>query len=210
MADYTQADHTFIAHAHYVNATNYVVVGTSDDVRSYLSGTIYIDHAPIEDGTVNDPGITYEIQINNDDSAGNEYWNTIVELSASIAASTMETIDVNSASGQKTVSVGATGDLTRGDWVYLYDFGDVPADCEWAMVASIAAGASFDVVDNLANAYVEAGGSSDLVFIEGVARWAVSVDLSGVAHIRVICRNSDATGCNWATHVRAKWSTAIA
>ena len=205
MADYTQADHTFIAHAHYVNATNYVVVGTSDDVRSYLSGTIYIDHAPIEDGTVNDPGITYEIQINNDDSAGNEYWNTIVELSASTVESTMETLDAEAASGQKVVPVVATGDLTMGDWVYIMDDGGAPGS-EWAMVASIIAATSFTTVDNLTNTFA----SGEDVFIEGVARWAVSVDLSGVAHIRVICRNSDATGCNWATHVRAKWSTAIA
>jgi len=204
MADFTQADHTFIAHAHYTNNVDFVVVGTADDVRSYLSGTIYIDHAPIEDAIVNDPGITYEIQINNDDSAGNEFWNTVMELTADISASTMETLDNAANSGQKVVPVTATADLTMGDWVYIMDDGGA-AGSEWAMVASISAAVSFVTVDNLTNSFT----SGEDVFANGTARWAVNIDLAGVAHVRVICRNSDATGHNWATHCRAKWATDI-
>jgi len=204
MADFTQADHTFIAHAHYTNATDYVVVGTADDVRSYLSGTIYIDHAPIEDAIANDPGITYEIQINNDDAGGNEFWNTVTTLTASTTASTMETLDAAANSGQKVVPVAATTDLTMGDWVYIMDDGGA-AGSEWAMVASISTGVSFNTVDNLTNSFT----SGEDVFILGVARWVVNLDLAGVAHVRVICRNSDTTGHNWATHCRAKWATDI-
>ena len=204
MSDYTQADHVFIAHAHYVNATNYVVVGTADDVRSYLEGTIYIDHAPTEDAVVNDPGIEYLVQVNHDDGAGGEYWRTIIEVAASIAASSMETLDDAAASGQKVVPVAATGDLALGDEVYIRDDGGA-AGSEWAMVAEIAAAVSFTVVDNLTNTFA----SGEDVFIAGVQRWVLPVMLGGVAHLRVICLNKDATGHNWASAAYAKYATDI-
>lgn len=204
MSDYTQADHTFIAHAHYTNATDYVVVGTPDDVRTYLAGTVYIDHAPTEDAIANDPGITYEVQVNHDDSAGNEYWRTIATFAASAVASTMETLDDAAASGQKVVPVVATGDVARGDWVYIRDDGGA-AGSEWAQVADLSAAVSFTVVDNLTNTFA----SGEDVFILGVARWVMNVDLAGIAHLRVICRNSDATGHNWAAAAYAKYATDI-
>ena len=202
--DYTQGEHVFIAHAHYTNATNYVVVGTADDVRTYLSGTVYIDHSPTEDATVNDPGISYEIQINYDDSLGDEYWHTIWQLDASIVASTMETLDGAAASGQKVVPVVATGDLTIADWVYVRDDGGAGGS-EWAKVAEIDAGVSFITVDDLTNAFT----SGEDVFIGGVARWAVNVDLAGVAGLRVICTNGDGTGHTWASAAYAKYATDI-
>ena len=206
MANYTQSDHTFIAHAHYVNTTNYVVVGASDDVRTYLSGTIYIDHAPIEDATANAPGVEYRIQVNHDDAGGNEYWRTIITLTAGTAASTMETLDgAGAASGQKDVPVAGTGDLTRGDWVYILD-ADGAAGREWAQVADIDAGVSCTMVDNLTNAFVA---TDDDVMIEGVARWVANVDLAGIAHLRVICFNSAAAGYNWATAAYAKYAVSI-
>jgi len=203
MSDYTQADHTFIAHAHYTNATDYVVVGTADDVRTYLSAAVHIDHAPIEDAIANDPGITYLIQVNHDDAAGDEYWRTIAEFTADTAASTMETLDDAASSGQKVVPVTATGDITRGDWVYIMDDGGA-AGSEWAMVADLAAATSFTTVDNLTNSFT----SGEDVFIEGVARWVLNIpDLSGVAHLRVICLNGDETGHNWACAAYAKYAT---
>lgn len=203
--DYTQADHAFIPHAHYVNATDYVVVGTPDDVRTYLSGTVHIDHAPIEDAIANDPGISYEVQVNQDDSCGNEYWRTIATFTASTSASTMETLDDTAASGQKVVPVAATGDLTIADWVYIMDDGGA-AGSEWAKVAEISAAVSFTVVDNLTNAFT----SGEDVFIKGVARWTLHIpDLSGIAWLRVICTNGDGTGHNWACAAYAKYATDI-
>ncbi len=203
--DYTQADHTFITHAHYTNATNYVVVGTADDVRTYLKGTVYIDHAPTEDATANDPGIVYEVQINHDDSLGGEYWRTIAKFTASITASTMETLDDSAASGQKVVPTTATGDFAIGDWVYIRDDGGA-AGSEWAKVASISAGVSMTVDTNLTNAFT----SGEDVFILGVERWAMNVDLAGIAGLRVICTNGDGTGHNWAAAAYAKYATDIA
>ena len=206
MADWTQADHVFHAHANYVNATNYVVVGTADDVRTYMSATIHIDHSPTEDAVVNDPGIQYEVQVNHDDSAGGEYWRTIATFVASAAASTMETLDDAAASGQKVVPVAATGDLTIGDNVYIRDDAGA-AGSEWARVAEIAAAVSFTTVDNLTNTFA----SGEDVFIAGVARWVLQIpDLSGIAHLRVICTNGDATGCNWTFAAYAKYGTDIA
>lgn len=202
--DYTQADHTFIAHAHYTNNSDFVVVGTADDVRSYFSAMIHIDHAPTEDAVANDPGIKYQIQVNHDDAVGGEFWRTVQEFSASIAASTMETLDDSAASAQKVVPVAATGDLAIGDEVYVRDDGGAPGS-EWAQVAAISAGVSFTTVDNLTNAFT----SGEDVFIEGVARWVAYVPLEGVAHLRVICINGDTTGCNWAAAAYAKYATDI-
>lgn len=205
MADYTQADHTFIAHAHYVNATNWTVVGTADDVRSYLSAVIYIDHAPIEDATANDPGIIYEIQVNHDDAAGDEYWRTILTVAASPTASTMETLDGAAASGQKVVPTLATGDAAIGDVVYILD-NDGAAGSEWAQVASIIAATSLTMVDNLTNAFVT---TDDDVMILGVERWVLGIELDGIAHLRVVCFNGDDTGHDWACAAYAKYATDI-
>lgn len=202
---YVQADHTFIAHAHYINGTTYVVIGTSDDVQTYLSGTVFIDHAPIEDAIANDPGITYEIQVNHDPDGGDEYWRTIATLTASTIASTMETLDAAAAADQKVVPCAATADLTIGDWVYVADDGGA-AGSEWAKVGSISAGVSFSTVDDLTNAFT----SGEDVFITGVARWSYHLaDLSGVAHLRVICTNGDGSGHDWACAAYAKYGTDI-
>ena len=125
-------------------------------------------------------------------------------FTASIAASTMETLDDAAASGQKVVPVAATGDLAMGDWVYIRDDGGAPGS-EWAMVAEIDAGVSFTTVDNLTNTFA----SGEDVFIVGVARFMANVNLAGIAHLRVICLNSDATGCNWASAAYAKIATDI-
>lgn len=207
MSDYTQADHVFIAHAHYTNATNYAVVGASDDVRTYLRGTVYIDHSPTEDAIANDPGISYEVQINrtDDPTPAAEDWVTIFQLDASIVASTMETLDGSAASGQKVVPVAATGDLTIGDMVYIRDDGG-PGGSEWAKVAEIDSGVSFTTVDDLTNSFT----SGEDVFIGGVARWSLDLeDLAGVGHVRVICTNGDGTGHNWASAAYAKYATDI-
>lgn len=203
--DYTQADHVFIAHAHFTNDTTYANAGASDDVLTYLSATIYIDHSPTEDATANDPPILYRIQVNHDDGAGAEYWRTIATFAAVTAASTMETLDDTAASGQKVVPCAATGDLDFGDVVYIRDDGGA-AGSEWAEVADIDAAVSFTTVDNLTNAFA----SGEDVFITGVARWVFHIpDLSGVAHLRVLNTNGDPTGHNWACAAYAKYGTDI-
>ena len=205
MSDFTQADHTFIAHEHYVNATDYAVVGTPLDVRTMLEGAIYIDHAPIEDAIANDPGIEYLIQVNHDDGCGGEHWRTLIALAADTAASTMETLDDTAASGQKVVPVAATGDLGLGDDVYIMDDGGAAAS-EWAKVGEIAAGVSFTVLDNLTNAFA----SGEDVFIAGVHRWVYPLSsFAGYAWVRVVCLNKDATGHNWACAAFAKIATDI-
>ena len=205
MSDYTQADHTFIAHQHYTNATDYVAVGTPLDVRTKLEGAIHIDHAPIEDAIANDPGIEYIIQGNHDDGCGGEYWRDIMSLAADTVASTMETLDDAAADSQKVVPVAATGDLARGDWVYIMDDGGA-AGSEWAMVADIDVGVSFTVVDNLTNAFT----SGEDVFVAGVTRWVIPLSsFAGYAWVRVICLNKDATGHNWACAAYAKIATDI-
>jgi len=204
--DYTQADHIFIAHAHYEHGTNFVVVGTPDDVRTYLSGTVHIDHAPIEDAIANVDPITYEIQVNHDNAGGNEYWRTIGVLAASTLASTMETLDDAAAAAQKVVPVAATGDILHGDLVYIMDDDGAPGS-EWAQIADIEVGVSFTVIDNLTNPFT----SGEDVFVKGVAHWVFHIpNLSGIAWLRVICRNGSAVGHNWASAAYAKYATDIA
>ncbi len=207
MADYTQVDHVFRAHQHFVNDTTYSDQGASEDVRGFLSGTIYIDHAPIEDATINNPGIEYRVQVNHDPAEGGEFWRTIATFVASTDISTMETLDgVGAASGQAVVPTVATGDFTRGDWIYLLD-DDGAAGSEWGQVSDIDAGVNITVVDDLTNAFVA---TDDDVMIAGVVRWVMNVDLAGVAFIRVLMLNSDSTGHDWASAAYGKFASAIA
>lgn len=204
MADYTQVSSTLIAHAHYENGTDFTIVGTSLDVQTFLSGMVFIDHAPTE-AVANDPGVTYEVQVNHDPSAGNEFWRTIRSVAAITAIATTEALNGSAASGQRVVPVGSTGAFTIGDYVYIRDDGGAGAS-EWAQVAEIASGTSFTTVDNLVNSYT----TGEDVFVDAVQRWVIDIpSFSGIAHIRVICRNGASAGCNWAVAAYATYATDI-
>jgi len=205
MADYTQANHTFIAQTHFTAGTTFAEVGTADDVSGYLSGTVYIDHAPIEDATANDPGITYEVQIAGP-AVANGDWTTIATFTASTTASTMETLDGSSSA--TTIPVAATGDVDVRDHVYLRDDSDgagATSGSEWAQVDYVTDGESFAVLETPTYSYT----TGEDVFILGVARWAVDVDLAGVSQLRVVVWNPDDGGHNWASRAYARYATAI-
>ena len=206
--DFTQADHTFIALRHFENATDLFFAGTADDVQTYLRGFVYILHSPLEDGVANDPGVTYEIQVSHHDSS-EQTWVPIVTLTASTAASTGDALDDTAAEGQTVVPVVATTDFTIGSHIYIKDDHDAlsaaATGSQFAQVASISAGVSITVVNNLEYAFV----SGDDVFVGGVQQWVVPVDLDGVARLRVVVYNADATGCDWASVAVAKYATDI-
>ena len=192
MADWTQsAVQTLLTPAAKTNATDYYYAGSAVDVRTMDRGTIWIYHSYIE-AIANDPAVTYEIQLNHDTGDSPEFWATIVELGAQTGAVDTNALDDTAASGQAVVPLAATTNFAMGDIVYIR--GDsVPGEGEWNAIASISAGVSITLRNNLTNSYA----SGDDVYNDA-NRWVVNVELAGASFLRVLCTNGDATGADWA------------
>ena len=191
MADLTHSNVlSLIDLAEYVNATDYLVVGADIDVRTMLAGVVRISHAYLE-AIANDPGVKYIIQTSH--QQGLVVWRTIAERVASVVACDTQTLDDAAASGQKVIPLGATTNLAQGDEIYVRDDDGVNGS-EFAKIATISAGVSITVADNLQHSFVA---TNDKVYND-VCHWTIDLpNLSGVGYIRVLIENFDATGANW-------------
>ena len=108
MADYTQAAATLLAHqAHTHAVTDVSQVGTEVDVRTFLSGQVFVYHANIET-TANATGVQYKIQGRWSTGANvNEDWIDLMTFQTGEVSAVAAEIAGSEAAGQTSITVDA-------------------------------------------------------------------------------------------------------
>lgn len=190
MADYTEQEITLLAHQEHTHSeADTWVIGTEQDVRTWLAATLHVYHGNIQ-GTTHSPGVKYILQgrPNHSGANDNERWADLVTFQTSMNAMGVSAIAAaGEAIGQTILSVKAdpTASLSSGSKIYLEDKG-VVADGEWAVVDYAAAGPDIIVVrDGITKAMVEDDG-----IVSEAEMWKAQVLLAGVAYVRMLVNHS--------------------
>lgn len=193
MADITQVANTLSTHVPHTHST--VDVSQADtevDVRTYVSGTIYVYHANVET-TANATGVQYIIQGRwTTGAAVNEDWIDLVTFQTGTTAAVASEITGNEAGGETSIAVDAdpTASFLRGIPVYIEDKG-VVADGEWGRCNYSATGADIvHLVDGLTNAK----DSADTIWTQAETFCSGPIDLSGISYVRHLMLHTAATG----------------
>ena len=192
MADYTQAAATLLAHqAHTHAVTDVSQVGTEVDVRTFLSGQVFVYHANIET-TANATGVQYKIQGRWSTGANvNEDWIDLMTFQTGEVSAVAAEIAGSEAAGQTSITVDAdpTGAFTRGILCYIEDT-SVVADGEWNQVDHSVAVTDVFLIDGLTNAK----DAADTIWTKAERFTAKIVDFGGMSYIRAIMLHTAATG----------------
>ena len=202
MADVTQAAITLIAHTSMTNAATRAglnAVGADQDIRTYISGMVYVYHAIVE-AAANDPGIDYILQGRwSTGATSDEDWIDLWTFTTGTTAAVAAVIQTTEAAAETTIGVESdpTAAFTPGTLVYIDD-ATATADGEWNRVAISEAGSPpvVTIVDGLTNAKA----ASDNIWTQAEL-FVGSVDLSGMSYVRMVVQGSDTTGAN--THFKA-------
>lgn len=193
MADITQAASTIFSHqAHTHVITDVSHAGSEVDVRSFLSGMVYIYHANIE-VTANATGVKYIIQGRWPTGASvNEDWIDLLTFQTGTTAAVAAEIAGSEAVGQTQITVDSdpTGDFTRGIQCYIEDK-SVVADGEWARVDHSVAATDVFIVDGL----TVAKDATDTMWTQAET-FAAYLNLEGLSYIRGLMLHAAATGSN--------------
>ena len=194
MADPTQQAVTLLSHQAHTHATTDVnVVGTEQDVRTWISGTFYVYHANIET-TANATGVEYALQARWSTGANvNEDWIDVISFGTGTTAAVAAEITGAEAAAETTIAVDAdpTAAFTSTSVIYIEDKGTV-ADGEWGEVDHSTAGPDIVIItDGLTNAK----DAADTMWTQA-ERFISNVDLSGFSYVRALVRHSAATGSN--------------
>jgi len=192
MADITQAAVELLAHQLHTHATtDTAVIGAEQDVRSWLSGTVYVYHSAIETTPIITPGVRYILQARYDTGGTvNENWIDMITFQTAFSTAAVSEIDGDEAIGQTIITVAAdpTAGFSSGDLIYIRDINTL-ADSEWNRVDYTAAAPTFVIVDGL----TVAKDTYDDIWSKAET-FSGFLDLSGVSYIRMLVLHSGATG----------------
>ncbi len=196
MSDVTQAAYTLAApqlHTH--NTLDVSQTQTEVDVRTFVSGQVYVYHANIE-VTANDTGVEYLIQGRWSTGATvNEDWITLINFQTGTTAAALAEIAGAEAAGQTSIDVDAdpTAAFTRGVEVYLEDT-TVLANGEWGRCSHSVTGTPHTV--NLVDGLTNAKGSADNIYTQAETFSGI-LDLSGISYVRLLMLHTAiSTGSN--------------
>lgn len=195
MSDVTQAASTLAAHqAHTHSTTDVSQVNTEVDVRTFISGQVYVYHANIET-TANATGVEYLIQGRWTTGATvNEDWITLINFQTGVTAAVATEVAGAEAAGQTSIDVDAdpTAAFLRGVAVYVEDKGTV-GDGEWGICSHSVTGTPHTV--NLVDGLTNAKDAADTIWTQAETFSGV-LDFSGLSYIRLLMLHTAATGSN--------------
>lgn len=193
MADITQAAAAIFAHQEHTHSvTDVSQVGTEIDVRTWLSGMVYIYHANIET-TANATGVKYLTQGRwTTGSSLNEDWVDLITFQTGTTAAVKADIAGNEANGEKSIDVDAdpTAAFLRGINLYVIDKGTV-GDGEWGKCDHSVTGTPHTV--NLVDGLLNPKDSADEIWTQA-EKFAAFLDLTGISYIRGLVLHTAATG----------------
>lgn len=201
MADVTQAASTLLAHALITNedtAAGLSVVGTEVDVRTFISATVIVYHAPIQITESNSPGLQYILQGRWSTGANvNEDWADLWTFTTRTTAAQIANVGGTEAAGQTTIAVDddKTATYSEGDIIYCVDNSTL-ADSEWCRIAHIST-----TIITLVDGLTTGKDSADFFFNEAEI-FTGDVDLTGLSYVRMIVQGSDPAGVD--THHKAE------
>lgn len=160
-----------------------------------------MNHGFHEAAANTNPG-SFHVQVTPDSSDG-EGWITVAKFTTTAATPTSIDPTNAEAAGQTTIE---TGDTTGAavDELRYFEVAAAPADGEWVHVESFVTNTQLDLLDGLANAHL----ATDLLYSDA-ERFAMYLDLAGVAAYRVVYIHEGATGANTVIWVRGIEVTAI-
>jgi hypothetical protein len=196
MSDFTQAQTTVLAQQALVNVAGCaMLVGGSIDVRTYLSGVVYIYRGNTEAVANLVAGLAFiELQ----KSADGVNWSSVAGARFIPTGGTPITLaaDAVCAASQALITTGTvdTALWLAGKWVFMTDATDEAANSEWHMIKSsdTTGDESVTFCDNLAFAKASGDDIYDLADV-----WPVGMDFAGVGYIRVVACNGGASGPDW-------------
>ncbi len=193
MSDFTQAQVTVLAQQALVNAADSaMLVGTDINVRTYLSGVVYIYRGNIEAVANLVAGLAF-IELQKSPDGVN--WAS-VPGARFIPTATLPTIidlDAQCAADQAvlTSATVAIATMTAGKWIYVHDAATV-ANGEFHMIKDSAVNVSVTLADNLAVVKAATDYAYDIADV-----WPVGIDFAGCGYIRVVACNGGASGPDW-------------
>jgi len=172
------------------------VVGSSIDVVTKRSVTIFLYHGYVEAVADTDPG-RFIIQLRPNPGAGseNEDWVDGPEYVVRGTTPDSEAISGTEAIGQTVIEVASTTGFAALDQLYIQDTG-VITDGEWAKCLRFVAGVSIDLMDGL----TVAKDSSDIIFNDAI-EFISPLNVTAIESYRVIWSHEGATGANG--HIKA-------
>jgi hypothetical protein len=190
MADNTQTQVELLAHQELTHPGS--IIGSAQDVSTWLSGVVHIFHANIETTANLAAGLDY-IDVQGSPNATGNLWQSLGKYAPSTTAATDTAFDANEAISQTVLSVATTAGKTTGAYIYLKDATSV-ATSEWNEVVSVVTDDTVTVVDGIIVAKVA---TDDHMYTQA-SRWAHHLpDLSGYQRIRVVVHHQGATGSDW-------------
>jgi len=194
MADNTQTQVELLAHQELTHPGS--IIGSAQDVSTWLSGVVHIFHANIETTANLAAGLDY-IDVQGSPNATGNLWVSLGKYAPSTTAATDTAFDGNEAAGGSppyVLSVATTAGKTAGALIYLKDAAGGVTESEWNEVISVVTDDTVTVADALAFAKVA---TDDHMFTQA-SRWPHHLpDLSGYQRIRVVVHHQGATGSDW-------------
>lgn len=198
MADWTKTNQSLLSHQAVTHPAT--VQGSDLDVSAMDTVGVTCFHASVE-ATANTNGGKFLVQGANT-ASGDEDWCTLIEFEAQATTADTEAMTATEPAAETVLAVAATAGFAADDILYIQDTGTV-ADSEWARCQEIVTNTSINLVDGLTNEK----DSSDVIWNDAEI-WFVSLDVRGLARIRVVFQHEGATGAN--CHVKALGTSADA
>ncbi len=167
-------------------AANAQDISSTLDVTNYSKATIFIDHARDAATAFIGAGTEYRIEASQQ-ATGDTHWRTLYSVVCDITAAVSIVTDAEEAAGQTVIECTAVVP-TNGDIVF-FENGTI-ANSEWSKVVSVDASVgteNFTIQDGLYSTQPQQ------TMFNKAEQFVITMDLSTVTRLRVICNNNNGT-----------------